>query len=54
MDRPVVGNSPTAEPERFRDDESAAAFFPDFTTVRAGLEAGKIGVWSWDLATNAV
>jgi len=54
MDRPVVGNSPTTEPERFRDDESAPAFFPDFTTVRAALEAGQIGVWSWDLATNAV
>ncbi len=54
MDRPVAGNSPTREPERIPDDETATAFFPDFATVRAALEAGQIGIWSWDLATNAV
>lgn len=54
MDRPVAANSPTTEAERFPDDDSATAFFPDFATVRAALEAGQIGIWSCDLATNAV
>ena len=30
------------------------AFFPDFATVRVALEAGQIGVWSWDVTTDAV
>jgi PAS domain S-box-containing protein len=54
MDRPVAGNSPTTEPERFPQHDSATAFFPDFATVQAALEAGQIGIWSCDLATNAV
>src|SRR5215470_9593013 len=54
MDRPVAANSPTTEPERFPDNDSATEFFPDFATVRAALEAGQIGIWSCDLATNAV
>ncbi len=29
-------------------------FFPEFATVRVALEAGRIGVWSWDIATDAV
>jgi PAS domain S-box-containing protein len=53
MDRPA-GNSSTKEPERTPGEEPATAFFPDFATVRAALEAGQIGIWSWDLATNAV
>ena len=35
-------------------DQVAAGFFPHFATVRSALEAGRIGVWSWDLATNTV
>ena len=54
MDRPVAGHSSTTEPEAIPGDESATAFFPDFATVRAALEAGQIGIWSWDIATNAV
>jgi PAS domain S-box-containing protein len=41
------------------DDASAEAagdgakeFFPTFATVRAALEAGRIGVWSWEIASN--
>jgi PAS domain S-box-containing protein len=34
--------------------ESARQFFPDFETVRLALESGKIGVWSWDIATNVL
>jgi len=41
-----------AEPDRAPQDN--AAFFPDFATVRVALEAGKIGIWSWDIATNVV
>ncbi|HML07831.1 MAG TPA: HWE histidine kinase domain-containing protein [Xanthobacteraceae bacterium] len=44
----------TTEPDRAPADEAATEFFPDFTTVRIALKAGQIGVWSWDLATNAV
>ena len=34
--------------------ESARQFFPDFETIRLALESGKIGVWSWDIASNAL
>jgi PAS domain S-box-containing protein len=53
MDSPEVDTIKAAEPERAPND-TAAAFFPDFATVRAALEAGQIGIWSWDVATNAV
>lgn len=29
-------------------------FFADFETVHLALESGKIGVWSWDVASNAI
>ncbi len=29
-------------------------FFPDLTTFHEALEAAQLGIWSWDLATNAV
>ena len=51
MDRPEAKKSATPEPERQPD--SATAFFPDFATVSAALEAGQMGIWSWDVATNA-
>ena len=53
MDRPERRQQEDAEPDRAVADV-AAAFFPDFATVRAALEAGKIGIWSWDIATNTV
>jgi PAS domain S-box-containing protein len=53
MDRPA-GNSSTKEPESIPGEEPATAFFPDFATVRAALEAAQIAIWSWDLAANAV
>ena len=34
--------------------ELARQFFPDFETIRLALESGKIGVWSWDIASNAL
>ena len=54
MDRPKVKKTATAEPERRPEDEIATAFFPDFATVSAALEAGQMGIWSWDVTTNAV
>jgi PAS domain S-box-containing protein len=53
MDRSAVNHTPTSEPDR-APDEAAATYFPDFATVGAALEAGKIGVWSWDIAAKAV
>jgi PAS domain S-box-containing protein len=53
MDTSEIDGTKTLEPGRAAD-EMAAAFFPHLATVRAALEAGHIGVWSWDLATNAV
>jgi PAS domain S-box-containing protein len=53
MDRPEVKRTPTTESDP-APKETAMAFFPDFATVRVALEAGKIGIWSWDIATKAV
>jgi len=53
MNRPKIKKTATIEPDRVADD-TATAFFPDFSTVCIALEAGRIGVWSWDVATNAV
>jgi PAS domain S-box-containing protein len=52
MDSPQVKKSTTAEPDRTHD--AATAFFPDYATVRVALEAGQIGIWSWNVATKAV
>ena len=54
MDRPEVKNRTPTEPDQQPDDETTTAFFPDFATVGAALEAGQIGIWSWDIATNVV
>jgi len=53
MDRPEVKSTPTTEPDP-APKRTAAAIFPDFATVGVALEAGQIGVWSWDVATNVV
>ena len=34
--------------------ENAQDFFPNFTTIREALRAGQIGIWSWDVSSNAV
>ncbi len=54
MDRREVRDTPARQPEQIPADEAATASFPDFATVRAALEAGHIGVWSWDIASNVV
>ncbi len=54
MGRPEVKNNAVPEPEPRPEDEIATAFFPDFATVSAALEAGQMGIWSWDVTTDAV
>ncbi len=44
----------TTEPDGTPENLTAATFFPEFAIVRAALEAGRIGIWSWDIASNAV
>jgi PAS domain S-box-containing protein len=53
MERPDLKSMAVARPDG-APDQVAADFFPNFSTVRSALEAGRIGVWSWDLATNVV
>jgi PAS domain S-box-containing protein len=54
MNSPDRPGSKKISPEGLRADESAKEFFPNFATVRCALQTARIGVWSWDLATNAV
>jgi len=35
-------------------EETAKEFFPDLATIRTALEAGQIGIWSWDIASGKV
>jgi PAS domain S-box-containing protein len=53
MERPDLKSVSVVQPQG-APDQVAAGFFPHFATVRSALEAGRIGVWSWDLATNTV
>src|SRR5262249_58789586 len=53
MERPDLKSVSVVQPDGV-PDQVAAGFFPHFATVRSALEAGRIGVWSWDLATNTV
>ena len=48
------GQTDTADPERTSRSGRAAAFFPDAKLVEAALEAARIGVWSWDIASDRV
>jgi PAS domain S-box-containing protein len=43
-----------AEPNGRPAEEIAKEFFPSFATVRAVLEAARIGIWSWEIAANKV
>jgi PAS domain S-box-containing protein len=53
MERPDLKSVSVVQPDG-APDQVAAGFFPHFATVRSALEAGRIGVWSWELATNTV
>jgi PAS domain S-box-containing protein len=52
MDRPTAKRT-NAQPDE-APKQMPQAFFPDVATVHFALEAGRIGVWSWDIATDAV
>jgi PAS domain S-box-containing protein len=54
MDRSEVIKRPKFGSEPRPAHDQAIGFFPDFTTFHEALEAAQLGVWSWDLATNAV
>jgi PAS domain S-box-containing protein len=53
MDKPEVERA-NPLPSQPAPDRDAAVFFPDPSTVAAALEAGKIGVWSWDVVSGKV
>ena len=53
MERPDLKSVTVAQLDG-APDQIAAGFFPNFATIRSALEAGRIGVWAWDIATNAV
>src|SRR5262245_23077280 len=36
------------------ETDAAARSFPDQDLFDAALQAGQVGVWSWDIKTNAV
>ena len=54
MDRSESIKRPKFGSEHRRSQDRAAELFADFTTIHEALEAAQLGVWSWDLATNAV
>jgi len=54
MDRSEVIKRPKFGSEHVSAQDRATERFPDFRTVHEALEAAQLGVWSWDLATNAV
>jgi two-component sensor histidine kinase len=53
MDTTEVKTTTTGDPSAALK-EAAAPFFPDVATVGIALEAGYIGIWSWDVATDVV
>jgi len=50
----AVPGSCESEPVGESHSEPAQDSFPDPQAVRVALEAGKIGVWSWDIQSDAV
>src|SRR5580704_4533816 len=54
MDAPDRSRSETNEPDDRPAEQTTKEFFPNFATVRAALEAGHIGVWCWDTASNTL
>ena len=52
------GKTPTHERDKEAPAATAAepqpAFFPDLSLISMALEAGRIGLWSWDIKSNRV
>jgi PAS domain S-box-containing protein len=46
--------SKKTEPDDRPAEDAAKEFFPNFAAVRAALEAGQIGIWSWRIDTDKV
>ena len=54
MDKPEVIKRPKLGSEHRPPQDQATEFFPNLATFNEVLEAAQLGIWSWDLATNAV
>ncbi len=54
--RPELGSErrPAQDKAQEKAQEKAQDFSPNFTTIREALKAGQIGIWSWDISSNAV
>src|SRR5438034_10394301 len=54
--RPELGSErrPARGKAQDKAQENAQDFFPNFATIREALKAGQIGIWSWDISSNAV
>jgi two-component sensor histidine kinase len=54
MNSPERKKSATPAPNGLPAQDGAEDFFPNFATVRDALEAARIGIWCWDLASDTV
>jgi PAS domain S-box-containing protein len=54
MDRPELVKRPKFGSEHRPAPDRATEFFQDFATFHQALAVAQLGVWSWDLASNAV
>src|SRR5262249_45997449 len=54
IDRSEVIKQPKFGSEPRPKQDQAIELFPDFATLQEALEAARLGIWSWDLATNTV
>src|SRR6266550_2237639 len=54
--QPELGSQrrPAQDKAQKNAQANAQDFFPNFTTIREALKAGQIGIWSWDVSSNAV
>ena len=50
----IGGYTDTADAKRMPEADTASTFFPDARLVEAALLSARIGVWSWDIASNRV
>jgi two-component sensor histidine kinase len=54
MDRSEIIKRPKFGSEHRPEQDRATETFPDFATFHQALQAAQLGVWSWDLASNAM
>ncbi len=57
-DRILMSDDPArasaSEPQAHGGADGGSPRFPDLPSVRAALEAGQIGIWSWDIESGGV